>query len=154
METTAKKARIISATFGDIKVIGRNPREFDQFFTSPGIAIDCITCLEQKYPLASFGNGAFVQALLDKGVIPPNLKFIDIDSSDERYRADFLNSSVVEFKHSGSLKKPACLTVGNPPFGKNSSLAILFFNKAAEFSRKHPSSSLCVSNLGSLQVFR
>lgn len=30
--------------------------------------------------------------------------------------------------------RKTCLTIGNPPFGKNSTLAVKFFNRAAQFS--------------------
>jgi len=110
----------------------------------------------------SFGDGAFVNALKSVEVEPPKLKFVDIDARKAEHRANFLTDVVAskEYFHikqvtappsrSGSLDsfgflkkrapeqpkpvQPVCLTIGNPPFGKNASLAISFFNRAAEFS--------------------
>lgn len=108
----------------------------------------------------SFGDGAFVKALEGVGIVAPKLKFVDIDARVKEHRANFLEEEVVpkEYFHkqvaapprSGSLEgfgfrklpvseqpktvQPICLTVGNPPFGKNASLAVSFFNRAAQFS--------------------
>lgn len=103
----------------------------------------------------SFGDGAFVSALQSVGVQPPKMKFFDIDALSPEHRADFLSAAVVsqEYFHAQSLSRKgsmdaflvrsssdihsqqlSCVTIGNPPFGKNSSLAISFFNRAAEFS--------------------
>jgi hypothetical protein len=117
-------------------VKGNNPRELDQFFTKPDIAIECvsklssilkdnITCFDSVLE-PSFGNGVFVDALQAVDVLPPKLKYIDIDAVDKTHCADFL-------KYKSDVAS-ICLTIGNPPFGKNSSLAISFFNHAAKFS--------------------
>lgn len=105
----------------------------------------------------SFGDGAFVEALRKRELTSPKVKYVDIDALDEAHRMDFLKAdlkkSIVEprFFHTaergkGSLdvlwgikskldkSRGTCLTIGNPPFGKNSSLAVAFFNRAAEFS--------------------
>jgi len=104
----------------------------------------------------SCGAGAFVRALETVDVkvgSHPNLLFVDIDARDASHRADFLNDDVVPAKYNhanqtseGGRKRKdddrdglqqqqaRCLTIGNPPFGKNSSLAVAFFNRAAVFS--------------------
>lgn len=103
----------------------------------------------------SFGDGAFVNALKSIGVEEPKLMFVDIDSRDESHRANFLEADVVptEYFHPKELipppsralsmdsfvvktmrapeqpepVTPVCLTIGNPPFGKNASLGHRFW---------------------------
>lgn len=112
-------------------------KQLDQYFTKPIVAETCVTFLQQhlKRPLETFdvilepsyGEGAFVDAIRknDKNL---NMIFVDIASADDNHRADFLSEQFsVE-------KQGFLLTIGNPPFGKNSSTAVSFFNKAAAFS--------------------
>jgi predicted RNA methylase len=126
-----------------ISVRGKTPRNLDQFFTLDSIAQVCVSNLKSAFVSGrgletldfmiepSCGTGAFVRALSGSR----QLMYIDIDSTDETRRKDFLKDNIVpgECFH-GKNKKKAALTIGNPPFGKNSSLAIDFFNRAAEFS--------------------
>ena len=121
----------------DLGVRGDQARELDQFFTTPDVAADCVRkllsvlrCDLNSFDVLlepSFGDGAFVRAIRSAGANPKNLIYIDIDARDENLRKDFLKDEIVS---PGS----RCLTIGNPPFGRNSSLAIAFFNRAAEFS--------------------
>lgn len=113
-------------------VFGERPREFDQFFTKESIAKQCVERLNQKFSIdkdflhiiePSHGNMSFVDALQQwKG----KLTFMDIDSKCEETRKDFL-----QFTHTHT----HTLVIGNPPFGKNSCLAIAFFNHAAIFAK-------------------
>ena len=106
----------------------------------------------------SFGSGAFISALklADVDMESSNLLFVDVDACDPNHRADFLNDTVVPLtffhayengrdpndKFLGKRKdgeingkqRSLCLTIGNPPFGRKSSLAVAFFNKSAQFS--------------------
>jgi predicted RNA methylase len=112
---------------------GGQARELDQFFTKPEIASKCLLALKSslKCNLEDFnfivepscGNGAFSNLL-------PVTKTIsmDIDAIDENNRYDFLNVNI-PFPDNSFI-----LTIGNPPYGKNSSLAVKFFNKAASYS--------------------
>lgn len=139
-------------------VRGMRPRDLDQFFTKPKIADLCVAHAERSLAskLAcklndfntiiepSFGDGAFVAALLEKKVAQEKIVFIDIDARDEKCRQDFLKYQVPKdakhkpksiFNQRGADdKKIRWMAIGNPPFGKNSSTAINFFNHAAEFS--------------------
>ena len=74
----------------------------------------------------SAGNGAFYELL------PPNRLGFDIRESQnpEIIIKDFLKLPVEYF----TSKFNHVVTIGNPPFGKNSSLAVKFFNHCAEFS--------------------
>lgn len=118
-------------------VVGKNPRGFDQFFTKPELAADCVNSIQEVLEIKlnefklivepSFGQGAFVK-YLQKHVSEGKLLYMDIDAKNKKYRHDFL-------KYNFKTKNiNPCLTLGNPPFGKNSSIAIQFFNKACTFS--------------------
>lgn len=127
-----------------LSIRGRTPRELDQFFTNSDVAISCVKSLESilKGKISdfsvilepSFGQGTFVRALKDSGVLTPNLKYIDIDAQEESLRRDFLKDDSVVPQAFYNTDNPSCLVVGNPPFGKNSSTAIAFFNRASQFS--------------------
>jgi len=123
-------------------VRGKQPRELDQFFTKPHIAAECLqhiedflddTQIDKEFGTIvepSFGDGAFVDELLKLNA--EKLIFVDIDAQDEQHRKDFLNTDLGLKRAEKNENK--CLVVGNPPFGKNSSSAVAFFNKAAEFA--------------------
>lgn len=138
-----------------VRIKGETPREHDQFFSKDETAAACVAVLKSELVSSldafdmvlepSCGEGAFVRA-----VTHPNLLYMDIDAADDFIRRDFLMSSGVPQRYfhtskkrkagadagesSDLSKRSTCLTIGNPPFGKNSSKAIDFFNKAALFS--------------------
>lgn len=116
------------------KLSGSTARVLDKFYTKPGIAEDCLKFLHQtllhhqilKSPVLwiepSAGNGAFLSKL------PQPCVGVDIaPEAPGIQQANFLE-----------WLPPAApvnrITVGNPPFGKNASLAVEFFNHAAKFS--------------------
>lgn len=107
-------------------------KEFDKFFTRPEVAAQCFDFISQTVDARaidlwvepSAGAGAFLNLL------PENRIGLDIDppagTEGIMERADFLG-----------WRGPAggnVVTIGNPPFGKNSALAVRFFNHAATFS--------------------
>lgn len=105
----------------------------DKFYTKPEIARSLIdTALMFINPEnvvfiePAAGNGSFVKPLIKKKIevvaydIQPDNKIIK--------KADFLT---LEFS---KIEGQRVAVIGNPPFGRVSSLAIRFFNKAAEFS--------------------
>lgn len=107
-----------------------NSRILDQFYTKPKIARYCfdkaIEIIEEKgiafttYLEPSAGTGSFYT------ILPSNKLGIDLDPKiNEVIKADFLIYSDLTQDY---------FTIGNPPFGKNSSLAIKFFNKCATVS--------------------
>lgn len=107
-----------------------NSKELDQFYTNSAIAKLCMETLENEYRLEDFfllepsaGTGAF------SDLFHSNSLALDIDPKKSYIKKrDFLELSVNAFNDR------RVFTIGNPPFGKNSSLAIKFFNKSAEFS--------------------
>jgi predicted RNA methylase len=104
-------------------------RTLDQFYTRPDVARDCIERLNRllgpregaRWIEPAAGAGAFLDLL------PADA--IALDLAPQRAdieRADFLRWQPGE---AGDW-----IVVGNPPFGKNSSLALKFFNHAATFA--------------------
>ena len=103
----------------------------DKFYTIPVIAEKCINNVGVKYDWKkwdlvvepSAGSGSFLLKI-------PTTKRIGIDISPEHkdiIKQDFLTYiPPLEFKN--------ILVIGNPPFGKVSSLAVKFFNHSAKWA--------------------
>lgn len=105
-------------------------KELDQFYTKEILAQQYYSILKKLLEKEkvifdlwlepSAGAGAFFNLL------PENKIGIDLDPKSEKIiQHDFLTYD---------LGSKSYITIGNPPFGKNSSLAIKFFNKCAEKS--------------------
>lgn len=102
--------------------------KLDKFYTKEEIVRRCYDFLCKKIPTVkeeyflepSAGNGRFLKFL-------PQFTAYDIEPEDERIKkADFLSLT---------LERQDYITIGNPPFGKRSKLAISFFNHAAKYSK-------------------
>lgn len=102
----------------------------DQFYTHPDVAIQCIETLQSKISESesylwiepSAGNGSFFNQ------IPYDKIGIDIEPCAENIeKADFL-----KWKPPSTQKR--ILIFGNPPFGRQSSLAKAFIKKACEYA--------------------
>lgn len=105
-------------------------KELDQFYTHEEVAIECyneikrIIKIEDYFLLEpSAGTGSF------SNLFHNNSLALDIEPKNKGIK----KSNFLEFNIK-NLKEKKVITIGNPPFGKNSSLAIKFFNKSAEFS--------------------
>ena len=106
-------------------------KELDQFYTKRLVAKDCYRKIvdfmldnkidETFWLEPSAGSGSFYSLL------PENKRLgLDLEPKVEGVLChDFL---------SYPLDRSDYLTIGNPPFGKNSSLAVKFFNKCAKHS--------------------
>lgn len=103
----------------------------DKFYTIPSIVDKCINKVTELYEWndwdlvvePSAGNGSFLLKI-------PSLNKIGLDISPEHndiIKKDFFNFSPEKNKNN-------ILVIGNPPFGKISSLAIKFFNHAAKWA--------------------
>jgi len=105
-------------------------RLLDQFYTKEMVAkkcfdfvLDFLNTTQKSFDVflePSAGLGSFWNLFpIDKRV------GFDLDPKcDDIIVGDFLEQNLTQ----------ECVTIGNPPFGKNSSLAIKFFNHAATFS--------------------
>ena len=99
--------------------------ELDKFYTKPVVADICINSLS-KYSAdlwlePSAGAGVFLSRLPT-----PRIGLDIYPDAEEILEQDFFT-----YEPPNNQK---IAVVGNPPFGKNSSLAIKFFNKAATFA--------------------
>ena len=98
---------------------------FDQYYTRPDVAKHFYRIFKQHFDPASYlmvepsaGTGSFYKLL------PPGSLAYDVDPKHPGIiKADFLT---VVIKSS----RPRAI-IGNPPFGKNASMAVKFFNHAA-----------------------
>lgn len=96
----------------------------DKFYTIPSIVDKCINDIQSKYDFNNFdliiepsaGNGSFFTK------IPPTVKKIGIDILPEH--PDIIEQDF--FNYIPDDNKKNILVIGNPPFGKVSSLAIKF----------------------------
>lgn len=103
----------------------------DKFYTIPKISKKCIESVGLIYDWSkwelvvepSAGNGSFLNII-------PSDKKIGIDISPENQ--DIIKQDFFTYKPLSSIKD--ILVIGNPPFGKVSSLAIKFFNHASNWA--------------------
>jgi hypothetical protein len=122
----------------DIKLSEKNPckeiiqkNNLDKFYTNIDISKKYIQKVSEFYEWKSFdfviepsaGSGSFLFSI-------PHINKIGIDIEPTH---DFIKKQDF-FTYSPPEDMKNILTIGNPPFGKVSSLAIKFFNHAAKFS--------------------
>jgi hypothetical protein len=104
-------------------------KELEQFYTNPKIAKECVEVIKKHFSFDDYdyilepsaGTGSFFNLL-------PVSKRIGIDlqpKSAEILEQDFFDYTPLDGKY---------LVIGNPPFGKNSKLAIKFFNRSGIFA--------------------
>ena len=116
-----------AAKLGNRRVTGK-----EQFYTPPATAAWVVGRVLELAPESrnkvwlepSAGSGAFIEALADVGI--SDVLAMDIEPAHPLVRKkDFLTW------------RPTAkdvVAIGNPPFGRNNSLSIPFFNKCAQFS--------------------
>jgi hypothetical protein len=103
----------------------------DKFYTLPECSKICIEKVSALYDVAdwdlivepSAGNGSFLNQI-------PSDKKIGIDISPQH--PDIIEQDFFDYHPSSEHKN--ILVIGNPPFGKISSLAIKFFNHSAKWA--------------------
>jgi predicted RNA methylase len=101
--------------------------ELDQFYTKDKVAIDIIETLNlNDFELV-------IDPCAGKGAFYNNIKInkigLDIDPKIDIEKIDFL-----KWQYNGEIKPKNTIFLTNPPFGKQGSLAIKFFNHASKFS--------------------
>jgi predicted RNA methylase len=108
----------------------------DKFYTVPEVAQRCIDRVGELYPWGrwglvvepSAGNGAFLDRLLSER----GSRVVGIDIAPDHpavISKDFLTYAPDADDHRSDI-----LVIGNPPFGRVSSMAIKFFNHAARWA--------------------
>lgn len=103
----------------------------DKFYTIPAVSEKCLASIGSLYHWSewglviepSAGNGSFLTQI-------PSNKKIGIDISPEH--TDIIKQDFLTYTPPRNIGK--ILVVGNPPFGRVSSLAIKFFNHASKWS--------------------
>jgi predicted RNA methylase len=124
---SASNPQLKKARLGNPRVTGK-----EQFYTPPEVADQIIRNVKKRIgPLSSRillepagGTGAFIDAAKAHGLA--KVVSFDIEPHHKKIEpGDFLDQ---EINQSG------LLTITNPPFGRNNSLSIPFFNKSAEVS--------------------
>jgi len=107
-------------------------KDLDQFYTNPEYAKRFLDIVDQHLDLKKFdrfvepsaGTGSFFNLLDTKKRIGLDLE----PKADGILKMDFFEFDYNQFRGE------RILTIGNPPFGKNASLAQKFFNRSALFS--------------------
>lgn len=102
----------------------------DQFYTNDNISKKCIKKLKEYIKFNDYdyilepsaGNGSFYKYLPLKNRIG-----LDIDPK-------YKGIKKIDFFEYIPFENKKYIVIGNPPFGKNSSLAIKFFNKSSKFA--------------------
>jgi hypothetical protein len=115
-----------------MKTTGLKRARTDKFYTKNQVADKCIEAVKQHLPSdnifiiePSAGNGAFVQQIK---TLTNSFAFYDIEPDHEEViKQDFLE---LDFR-SLNMQQIICF-IGNPPFGRQSSLAIQFIKKSSQ----------------------
>jgi predicted RNA methylase len=123
----ASDPQLNKARLGNPRVTGK-----EQFYTPPEIADQVMRNVKKRIGDLSKrtllepagGTGAFIDAAASQGL--KNVISFDIEPHHKKITmGDFLDQEIT---------KTGLLTITNPPFGRNNSLSIPFFNKAAQVS--------------------
>ena len=114
---------------------GLNRDVIDKYYTKGVIVEMCLTLIKQYVKPnpsdliiePSAGNGSFIKAIKS---LTDNFKFYDLEpDNDEIIKQDYLLYDYDTVKQTYS----KIHVIGNPPFGRQSSLAIKFIKKSCEF---------------------
>ena len=102
--------------------------DLDKFYTQPEQAKKCYDFLIKHFPEVE--DKMFLEPSAGEGAFLLNLKnYIALDIKPEN------NSNIKECDFFDfTSDRTDLITIGNPPFGKRSKLAISFFNHASKYS--------------------
>ena len=115
---------------------GLKRKTIDKYYTSEIIVKTCIDLVNEKLNIKdidlciepSAGNGAFIDSIKK---IFKNYKFYDLEPENN----EVIKQNYLEFDYNiiSKKKNSKIHVIGNPPFGRQSSLAIKFIKKSCEF---------------------
>jgi len=114
------------------KGLKRNP--IDKYYTKQTIVKQCIDSIKNNINIdnndliiePSAGNGAYIDSIKNLSL---NYKFYDLEPEhNDIIKQDFLTLDLAEFKNQ------TIHIIGNPPFGRQASLAIKFIKKCCLFA--------------------
>lgn len=109
-------------------------KNVDKFYTIPAISEKCLNRIGERYAWPTWdmvvepsaGGGSFFTRI-------PTIKKIGIDIAPTH--TDILKQDFLTYEPPPSdMASPRILVVGNPPFGRVSSLAVKFFNHASKWA--------------------
>jgi len=115
---------------------GLKRNTIDKYYTKPIVVKQCIKLIKKYINITendliiepSAGNGSFIKKIKK---ISTNYEFYDLEPEhDEVYKQDFLNFDHTKLKQ----KYTNIHIIGNPPFGRQASLAIKFIKKCCLFA--------------------
>ncbi len=114
---------------------GLNRNTIDKYYTKDAVVEICINLIKKYIHFnqddiiiePSAGNGSFITGIKS---LSSNFKFYDLEpDNDEIIMQDYLQYDFAKTKETFS----KIHIIGNPPFGRQSSLAIKFIKKSCEF---------------------
>jgi len=115
---------------------GLNRNTIDKYYTKDSIVEMCITCVKKYIDIKpddlviepSAGNGSFINGIKS---LSSNCMFYDLEpENSEIIKQDYLLCNYVDL----AAKFNNIHIIGNPPFGRQSSLAIKFIKKSCKFA--------------------
>jgi len=125
-------------TKGIIQKKGLKRNTIDKYYTKPSVVTSCLQYVNENIDIhpadliiePSAGNGAFISGIKK---ITPNVLFYDLEPENEEIiKQDYLTLNYECIRE--KFKTNAIHIIGNPPFGRQSSIAIKFIKKSCEFS--------------------
>ena len=115
---------------------GLKRNTIDKYYTKPDIVEQCINLIKQYLVISkndliiepSAGNGAFISNIKK---LSNHFKFYDLEPEND----DIIKQNFLEFDYNDiKTKYKKIHIIGNPPFGRQASLAIKFIKRCCEFS--------------------
>jgi predicted RNA methylase len=120
-----------------IQTTGLTRNTIDKYYTKPIIVAACIQAIKEHIKISaehdtiiepSAGNGAFIDGIK---TLSKNTIFYDLEpESPQIIKQDYLQ---LIYDKNKTKTKEKVHVIGNPPFGRQSSLAIKFIKKSTEF---------------------
>ena len=119
-----------------MKKTGLKRETIDKFYTSSTIVNKCMELIKEKINIEetdlciepSAGNGSFINSIKS---LFNNYKFYDLEPENE----EIIKKDYLEYDYNTINKEPNSKVhiIGNPPFGRQSSMAIKFIKKSCEY---------------------
>lgn len=132
----AVKEKINDNKINTMQNTGLKRHTIDKFYTADFIVKKCIDLVKNHINIheddiciePSAGNGSFINAIK---MLFKNYKFYDLKPEND----EIIEQNYLEFNYNTIIKKPNSKIhiIGNPPFGRQSSLAIKFIKKSCEY---------------------
>ena len=135
-KSTQEESNELNINIKNIQTTGLKRKTIDKFYTCKIIVNECIKLIKEKINIQekdlciepSAGNGSFIDSIKS---LFKFYKFYDLEpENDEIIKQDYLKFDYNTIKLEPGAK---IHIIGNPPFGRQSSLAIRFIKKSSEY---------------------